>query len=158
MADAPNPIRETDEDARTLAKGLIAAARFGALAVIEPETGLPTVTRIAVVPGPDGAPMSLISDLSSHSAALATNPACSLLLGEPEAKGDPLTHPRITLQCRAQRADKSALRAYYLGLYPKAQLYYDFGDFRMIRFQIDRALLNGGFGKAFHLTADDLGR
>ncbi|WP_375551568.1 HugZ family protein [Rhodophyticola porphyridii] len=156
MADAPNPIRETDDDARALARGLIAAARYGALAVIEPETGLPTVTRIAVVPGPDRAPMSLISDLSSHSAALAANQACSLLLGEPKAKGDPLTHPRITLQCRAQRADKSAWREHYLGLYPKAQLYYDFGDFRMIRFQIDRALLNGGFGKAFHLTADDL--
>jgi putative heme iron utilization protein len=37
------------------------------------------VTRIAVVPGPDGMPLTLISSLSSHTAALDANPACSLL-------------------------------------------------------------------------------
>ncbi|QBY01207.1 pyridoxamine 5-phosphate oxidase [Rhodophyticola sp. CCM32] len=156
MADAPNPIRDTDDAARTQARGLIGAARFGALGVTDPETGAPMVTRIAVVPGPDGAPLTLISDLSGHSAALAANPACSLLLGEPGPRGDPLTHPRITLQCIAQPTDKTTLREHYLTLYPKAQLYYDFADFRMMRLQASHALLNGGFGKAFLLTSDDL--
>jgi hypothetical protein len=86
-----------------------------------------------VVPGPDGIPLTLISSLSSHTAALDANPACSLLLGEPGPKGDPLTHPRLTLQAVAEAQDKAALKAHYLGLYPKAQLYYDFGDFRLIR-------------------------
>lgn len=151
-----NPIRPTDDDARTLARDLLDRARFAALAVLDPDTGLPVVTRIALVPGPDGVPLTLISTLSSHTSALAAEPACSLLIGEPGSKGDPLTHPRLTLQADAVSADKTALRDHYLSLYPKAQLYYDFADFQMTRFEPKKAFLNGGFGKAFHLTASDL--
>lgn len=151
-----DPIRPTDDEARSMARGLIADARFAALGVIDPETGAPMVTRIALVPGPDGVPLTLISDLSSHTAALNANPACSLLIGEPGGKGDPLTHPRLTLQARAERADKAALKGHYLTLYPKAQLYYDFGDFGLVRFAPIAGLLNGGFGRAYRLTAADL--
>ncbi len=56
----------------------------------------------------------------------------------------------------AQPADKAALREYYLNLYPKARLYYDFEDFRLMRFTPQSALLNGGFGKAFRLEPSDL--
>jgi putative heme iron utilization protein len=151
-----DPIRPTDEEARALARGLIAGARHAALGVIDPETGSPIVTRIAVVPGRDGVPLTLVSTLSNHTAALEANPACSLLFGEPGAKGDPLTHPRLTLQARAEAADKTALKAHYLGHYPKAQLYYDFGDFRLLRLAPVAAFLNGGFGKAYRLTPEDL--
>jgi putative heme iron utilization protein len=154
---APDPIRPTDDEARALARSLIEGARHAALAVLDPEGGVPVVTRIALVPGPDHAPLSLISTLSTHTAALDANPACSLLIGEPGPKGDPLTHPRLTLQARAEAADKNALREHYLGLYPKARLYYDFGDFRLVRFAPLAGLLNGGFGKAFRLDATDLG-
>ncbi len=151
-----DPIRPTDDDARALAHGLIADARFAALAVIDPDTKAPTVTRIALVPGPDGVPLSLISTLSSHTQALDANPICSLLIGEPGPKGDPLTHPRLTLQAQAEIADKAALKDHYLHHYQKAQLYYDFGDFRLTRFAPLGGLLNGGFGKAFRLTAADI--
>ena len=151
-----NPIRPTDDDARALARSLIDTARFAALAVLDPTSDAPAVTRIALVPGPDGLPLSLISTLSSHTTALAATHACSLLIGEPGAKGDPLTHPRLTLQAIAETADKAALRDHYLSLYPKAQLYFDFTDFKLTRFAPTGALLNGGFGKAFHLSADDL--
>lgn len=157
MAEKPNsPIRPTDAQARTLARGLIAVARFASLAVLDPATGGPMVTRIALVPDPGGAPMTLISTLSTHTAALDANPMCSLLIGEPGAKGDPLTHPRLTIQATAEPAEKANLRAHYLSLYPKAQLYYDFTDFRLVRFAPQSALLNGGFGKAYQLTASDL--
>lgn len=158
MATAPDPkdpIRPTDDDARALARRLIAGARFAALGVIEPETGAPMVTRIALVPGPDGLPLSLISTLSSHTTALAQTPECSLLIGEPGTKGDPLTHPRLTLQARAEPADKEALKAHYLAYYPKAQLYFDFTDFGLMRFVPRSGLLNGGFGKAFRLNIGD---
>lgn len=155
---ATDPIRPTDDDACALAWSLIDGARFGALGVIDPETHGPMVARIAIVPGTDGLPMTLISTLSSHTAALDANPVCSLLLGEPGAKGDPLRHPRLTLQARAEPADKVALKAHYLGHYPKARLYYDFTDFRLIRFAPLAGLLNGGFGKAFRLTPSDLNR
>ncbi|WP_341863953.1 pyridoxamine 5'-phosphate oxidase family protein [Gymnodinialimonas sp. 57CJ19] len=151
-----DPIRPTDDDARALARSLIDSARFAALAVLDPATGAPVVTRIALVPGPDGLPLTLISSLATHTSALEANPTCSLLIGEPGPKGDPLTHPRLTLQATAAPAQKAELRDHYLGLYPKAQLYYDFSDFQLIRFTPVSALLNGGFGKAFHLVPADL--
>ena len=159
----PNPIRPTDDEARALARTLIEGARFAALGVIERDTGAPMVTRIAVTTAPDGQPMTLVSDLSHHTRALRSNPACSLLLGEPGARGDPLTHPRLTLQARAVFVDRSdpadsALRAHYLARVPKARLYIDFGDFHLLRLVPTGAYLNGGFGRAFVLTPDDLAR
>lgn len=150
-------IRPTDTEARALARQLIRDARYGAIAVTHPESGHPHVTRIAIGTDPQGVPISLISDLSIHTKALRANPNCALLLGEPGAKGDPLTHPRITLTCVAHAADKPDLKAHYLATHPKSQLYIDFADFNFIRFQVVSADLNGGFGKAFRLTASDLG-
>ncbi|MBF9030499.1 pyridoxamine 5-phosphate oxidase [Rhodobacterales bacterium HKCCE3408] len=154
MADQ-DPFRDPDEEARALARRLIAEARHGALAVTGPD-GHPSVTRVALVPGPDFAPLTLVSDLSPHTAALRAHPRCSILIGEPGPKGDPLTHPRLTLEASAEQADKDALRAHYLSAYPKATLYYDFGDFRLFRLAPVAGLLNGGFGKAYRLTAGDL--
>ena len=162
MTETPiDPIRPTDDEARALARALIAGARFGALGTIEPETGAPMVTRVAIAPDGSGAPLSLVSDLSAHSAALLANPACSLLLGEPGPKGDPLTHPRLTLQAEAHFIRHGApqhpeLAATFLKAYPKAQLYIGFADFLILRFHIRAAYLNGGFGKAYRLTPADL--
>jgi len=154
----PDPIVPADDEARSIARGLIDKARFASIGVLDPKTGAPSVTRIALVPGPDGLPLSLMSSLSTHTPALEANPVCSLLIGEPGAKGDPLTHPRLTLYARAEQedGDKADLKGYYLGLYPKAKLYYDFADFRLIRFVPQGGLLNGGFAKAFSLTSEDL--
>ena len=49
------------------------------------------------------------------------------------------------------------LRAHYLTHQPKAKLYIDFGDFSLVRLRVTKAHLNGGFGKAFILTPEDLG-
>lgn len=162
MADKINPIRTTDDEARTLARQLIYGARFGALAVHDPETQAPHVSRVGVGTDAKGAPVILISTLSRHTQGLGLNPRCSLLLGEP-GKGEALTHPRITLMCSAQRLDRSSAdheetaRA-YLAKQPKAQLYLGLGDFNFFRLNVEKAYLNGGFGKAFVLTADDLRR
>ena len=156
MADKTDPIRPTDDTARKLARALIAGARFGALGVIDPATGSPRVSRVAV--GTDGAghPLILVSTLSGHTAALQADPACSLLVGEPGPKGDPLTHPRLTLQCRAGLADKAAERDGWLRTHPKSALYIDFADFLFFRLTIAEAHLNGGFGKAYRLVPEDL--
>jgi len=156
-----DPIRPTDDEARALARDLIATASFGALGVLDPQTATPLVSRIAVALDESGQPMTLISDLAMHSRALQANPACSLLVGEPGPKGDPLTHPRLTLQCTAQFIDQTStthasLREFYLTQHPKAKLYIDFKDFRLVRLQVTNGFLNGGFGKAYHLTASDL--
>lgn len=119
------------------------------------------VSRIALVAGPDGRPLSLISDLSHHSAALQKNPVCALLIGEPGAKGDPLTHPRLSLRARASfvrhgDAEHAGLAEAFLARQPKARLYIGFADFALVRFTPLGGHLNGGFGKAFVLGAGDL--
>ena len=150
-----DPIRPTTDEARALARHLLVEARHGALAVLDPETGFPHVTRVAV--GHDGAAaLVLVSTLSHHTKALLTDPRCSLLVGEPGPKGDPLTHPRLTLQARAEAADKAAHRLGWLAVHPKTTLYYDFADFLLLRLVPFAAHLNGGFGQAFRLTAQDL--
>lgn len=153
-------IRPTDDQARFLAKELVRTARFGALAAIEPSSGHPIASRVAVATDLDGTPVILTSALSGHTAAILANPNCSLLLGEP-GKGDPLAHPRITLFCSAVQVEKGneqneRLRRRYLARHPKAELYVDFGDFSFFRLRPERASLNGGFGKAFELGQVDI--
>ena len=157
-----SPIRPTDDGARQLARALITGARFGAVGVSDPEDGTPLVSRVAIGTDRGGHPVTLISDLSRHTQALRLSPDCSLLLGEPGTKGDPLTHPRITLQCQARFVgnegdDHISIRERFSTTHPKSKLYIDFADFRFVRFAVRHAFLNGGFGKAFHLRPTDLG-
>ena len=156
-----NPFRIVDDESRQMAEKMIAQARFGALAILQPESLVPSVSRIALATDPEGRPMSLISSLAGHTAALHANPSCALLIGEPGQTGDPLTHPRLTLHTTAQFIGRGTpqhdtLRTHYLQLRPKAKLYVDFTDFSFVVFDVSDGLLNGGFGKAWHLAATDL--
>ena len=154
-AERPDPIRPTDDEARALARRLLSEVRHGALGVIDPESQGPFVTRIGV--GWDGeAALALVSTLAQHTRALQANPVSSLMVGEPGPKGDPLTHPRLTLLTVAEPASKAAHRDGWLARHPKATLYYDFADFLLMRLRVRSAFLNGGFGKAFRLTPEDL--
>jgi len=153
-------LRQTDDEARRLAKGLVRSARFGSLAALEPDTGHPLASRVALATDLDGAPVILTSTLSGHTSAIMADPRCSLLCGEP-GKGDPLAHPRVTLFTKAERIERGSetharLRRRYLARHPKAELYADFGDFSFFKLDIGRASLNGGFGKAFALERSDL--
>ncbi len=156
-----NPIRPTDDAAREMARALLDKARFAALAVVLAD-GTPMVSRVAFGRAPDGTPLTLVSDLATHTGALRGNPACSLMVGEPGPKGDPLTHPRLTLQARAHFIRNGEdgyddLAAHYLADHPKAKLYIGFADFSFALFTVQAGHLNGGFGKAFRLTATDIG-
>ncbi len=158
-----SPIRPTDDEARALARRLVDEAAFGALAVLDPASGGPMATRVAVGTDAAGRPVLLVSDLSAHTRALRADPRCSLLVGEPGPRGDPLTHPRLTLTGTARFVPKGApdhdpLRALWLEGHPKSALYIDFADFSFVVIDIEAGYLNGGFGKAFVLAPADLGR
>ena len=155
-----NPIRETNDEAIELAGRLFQQAKYGALAVLENETNVPLVSRIAVTWSSEAGVYFLASDLSSHSRCLAVNSVCSLMLGEP-GKGDGLAYPRITLIGDAARLPndhkkRNRLKEQFVKTHPKAELYVDFADFGFYPFNIERAQLNGGFGKAFLLNREDL--
>lgn len=157
---ARNVLREVGAQAVRLARTLIRTARFGALAVAEPRTGWPLASRVGVATDADGAPLILVSGLSAHTRAMAAEPRVSLLIGEP-GRGDPLAHPRITVLARAERLERGT-RVYeraerrYLNRHPKAALYAGLGDFAVMRLAPERAALNGGFGKAYEMAAEDI--
>lgn len=158
MTETPkDPVQPADDQARQLAQDLITAARFGALGVIDPETGFPMVSRIALGATPEGGLCTLVSGLSAHSRALRADPRVSLLLGEPGPKGDPLAHPRLTLLATAMPLPRTAaLQARWLRDHPKAKLYIDLPDFFFVGFSLHAGALNGGFGRAFRLAPADL--
>jgi putative heme iron utilization protein len=153
-------IRETDAEAIRLARTLLRSARFGAIAVLDSETGAPLASRVGVATDIDGAPLILISLLAAHTRAILADPRCSLLLGEP-GKGDPLAYPRISISCAATKLgkdteEKAQAERRYLNRHPKAKLYVGLGDFSFFRLEPSGASLNGGFGKAYLLTRADL--
>jgi hypothetical protein len=160
MSDKPSVLRETDDEARRLARTLLRAARHAALAVIDPDNGYPFASRVLVGTDIDGVPVILVSALSTHTKALSLDPRASLLTGEP-GKGDPLAHPRLSVQCRAEKLDRNGadhdrIRTRFLARHPKAKLYIDFPDFSFFRLEPQSASLNGGFGRAYVIPGEDL--
>jgi heme iron utilization protein len=154
-----SPIRPTDAEARALARSLIDGARAGMLATLQSD-GHPFASLTSLALDTDRTPLILVSQLSAHTGNLLRDPRASLLIAS-GGKGDPLAHPRITLQVRAEPVPRDTpqhviARAGFLAHQPKAALYIDFADFLLVRLAIRHASLNGGFGKAYELTQEDL--
>lgn len=157
---AVNPIRPTNDGARLLAKTLIRTARHASLATLEGKDGFPSASLVSLAADCDGTPLVLMSRLSNHTRNLLADPRASLLIGD-IGKGDPLAHPRITLFTKARAVERGSaegkrIRRRFLAKNPKATLYVDFGDFLFMAFDVQRASLNGGFGKAFELLPADV--
>ena len=163
--DEPEPapasvIRPTDEASLKLARRLVREARHAALSVLEPETGHPFASRVLVGTDVDGVPVIIASMLTTHMKALLSDPRCALLVGEP-GKGDPLAWPRITLRCEAQKIEHDTesdvrIRSRFLRRHPKAKLYASFRDFAFFRLVPKSASLNGGFGRAYIISSENL--
>lgn len=157
----PDPVAPADAEALALARSLLSGARHAALAVNDPADGTPSISRIAFGASAGNRPVTLISALAPHHAALQAHPACALMLGDPGPKGDPLTHPRLMVKARARFVApddpmRPALRDRWLQDHPKSKLYIDFADFAFVMLDPVSALLNGGFARAFRLSAEEL--
>jgi heme oxygenase (biliverdin-IX-beta and delta-forming) len=151
-------LRPVDNDARRLARSLLRTARFAALACLEPGTGHPLASRVSLATDLAGNPIFLISQLSAHFGALEADGRASILVGEP-GKGDPLAHARMTVIGHARKLtgeQRTGTRFRFLSRHPKASLYADFPDFAFWQLDVERASLNGGFGKAFALAREDV--
>ena len=156
-----DPVAAADAQSRQEAHDLLAQAGHAALAWSDAETGLPGISRIAFALDPEAGPLTLISGLAPHTAALRARPDCALMVGEVGAKGDPMTHPRLMIRARAQflladAAERAALRDRWLARNPKAIAYIDLPDFAFVRLVPQSAVLNGGFARAFRLAPEDL--
>jgi len=154
--NAPAP----DFDPKSVAKGLLRATRAGALATIDRNTGHPFASLVNVATDSDGAPLILVSRLSTHTANLERDGRASLLLAS-GGKGDPLAHPRLTLlgsfvQIPRDDAREPRIRRRFLARHPKSELYAGFADFSFWRLDAVSAHLNGGFARAADLKAADV--
>ena len=159
MSEKPKNVLQTvTPEVVAEAKGIIRDADHAAIAVLEPGTGQPLVSRVGLATLADGSPLIIVSGLTAHAKALTADPRCSLLIGE-AGKGEPLAHPRISLICRAEALaaeQREEARARYLAMHPKAAIYVDLPDFRFLRLVIERASFNGGFGRAYEMTGAEL--
>lgn len=160
-----DPRQPADFNPIALGKALLRTARLGTLATLEPQTGFPFATFVNVATDLDGAPLILVSRLSTHTQNLLNDERVSLLLSRSgqnarAEKGDPMAHPRLTMQAFARLLSDAALlphiRRRYLARHPKAQLYVDFPDFAFFRLEPTGVHLNGGFARAFDGPAASL--
>jgi putative heme iron utilization protein len=146
-------------DARSLGKELLRSATTAALATLD-AGGAPFSTLTTVATDSDGRPLLLMSRLAAHTRHLEADPRASLLLAR-IGRGDPLAHPRLTVNGRSMKLDRASeegarARRRFLAHHPKAELYTDFGDFAFWRIDCDAAHLNGGFARAAELAPSEL--
>lgn len=133
------------------------AMRHATLAVNDPRTGHPHLSRIACQTDPDGTPVALLSSLAVHSRVLVLDPRAALLVETRRDRGDPMTWPRLSLQVLARPLPRSpALRQGWLDAHPKAAVFIDLPDFRFWHLVPQSGFLNAGFGSAFQMTPADL--
>ena len=147
-------------DPKAVAKSLLRTTRAGALATIDRNTGHPFASLVNIATDSDGAPVILISRLSTHTANLEADGRASVLLAS-SGKGDPLAYPRLTLigsfiRLAREAAAEPRLRRRFLARHPKSELYAGFGDFAFWRLHVVSAHLNGGFARAADLQAGDV--
>lgn len=145
------------------AKRLLRATRAVTMATLSGPEQSPFASLANVATAPDGSPLLLLSRLAAHTRHLEADPRLSLLFYSAlnqASGGDPLTHARLTIEGRAERLtdaqDRAAARSRFLARHPKSTLYADFSDFSFFRVAIERAYLNGGFGRAANLSTESI--
>lgn len=132
--------------------------RHATLAVNDPDSGHPHLSRIACQTDGHGPPLALLSGLAIHSRLLGRDPRAALLVETRGDRGDPMTWPRLSLQVVARTVPRTdALRRRWLDAHPRAAVFIDLPDFRFWRLEPRSGFLNAGFGAAFRLTPTDLG-
>lgn len=161
MSRRADPFNPADDEARRLARALLADSGHAALAFADAADGTPGISRVAFALDATGVPLILVSGLASHTPALRAHPDCALMTGEPGPKGDPMTGARLMVKARAEfvtpdAAERPGLRDAWLAGNPKAKVYIDLPDFSFVRLHPVSAVLNAGFGRAFRLTPADL--
>jgi heme iron utilization protein len=156
MSEADQKTKPTFDPVRE-SRHILSLGRTGALATLTPD-GAPLTTLVTFAPLIDSSPVFLMSRLSAHTQNLLRDTRASLLVSK-SGKGDPLAHPRISLNGHIVEVTdteaKQEYRARFLARHPKAKLYVDFGDFSFWKMAVADVHFNGGFAKAAHVRGDE---
>jgi putative heme iron utilization protein len=123
------------------------------------ENGAPCVTLVNIARTHQDEILLCLSGLSLHTQNLIHDARVSLLLVK-SGKGDPLTHPRLSVFGEAiplgSPDDHPEQRECFLKTHPKAKIYMPLPDFRFWQVKITSAHLNGGFARAANFDAGQL--
>lgn len=139
-------------------RALMRRALKGALATLEPGSGVPYASLVTVSTEPDGTPLLLLSRLAVHTRNLLADPRASLMIDGTGLDGDPLAGGRVTLVGTLRPTASDTARRRFLARHPGAEVYVDFPDFRFFAFAPERAHYIGGFGRIVDLGRDELVR
>ena len=144
-------------EAVQLARGLMRHCGAAALATLDAD-GAPFASHVATAPGPDGAPVLLLSRLAVHTENIRRDPRSSLLLVRfPTPGGDAMTAERLTLTGSLHpHPDQDGAGRAFLARHPDAAHYAGFGDFRYFGFTIRSGHLVAGFGRISALIREEL--
>jgi heme iron utilization protein len=96
-----------------------------------------------------GRPTFLISTMAMHTQDLQVDSRASLLVTQPDASGDPLGAPRVTLMGNVLPIPESEVaeaRKLYLERYVNSKHWVDFEDFSFYRMDVVDVYYVGGFG------------
>jgi heme iron utilization protein len=142
-------------DPRAEARRLIRSGRYASLGTLERQSGAPYVSLVSTATDVDGAPLLLISTLAVHTRNLEVDPLASILFADVGA-GDPVTHPRVSVLGRAEKAEEPRVRRRFLARHGQASFYAGFADFSFWRIVPTAAHLVAGFGRIVDLAPEDL--
>ena len=131
---------------------MLEAERVGLLSttsVHRPGYPYGSLTPFALSSG--GAPLLLLSGLAAHTKNLVADPRACLFVGDLGATEDPLAGARVSLLgvCRRLSPLTSAsddARARYIARHPRAEAYFQLGDFGLWELVVEEARLMSGFG------------
>jgi len=103
-----------------------------------------------------------LSSLAGHTRNLALHPHASLVISQnDEGAGDPQQLPRATLAgyvtvFEREMTGYEEAKQRYLERLPDAAPLFEFGDFRLLRFHIEKIRFVGGFAQAHNYRPEEL--
>lgn len=133
--------------------------RIGALSTLSrKQPGFPFGSVMPYGLDEKGRPVFLISTMAMHTQNLQADPRSSLLVTQPDAKGDPLGASRVTLLGNVlpiPKPEVAEARKLYLARYPNSKHWVDFEDFSFYRMEVMDVYYVGGFGVMGWVSASE---
>jgi putative heme iron utilization protein len=141
---------------------LLNEQRWAALATLGDEQQ-PEASMVAyVLDKAEGVAYLHLSELAGHTRNLLRHPRASLVISEcDQGDDDPQRLARVSLSGRVVRLEKGAAgyeeaKRQYLNRLPDAGPLFDFADFQLYRFVMERARFVGGFAQAYSYRPEEL--
>src|SRR5579872_2611112 len=141
------------------ARTLVYTGRIGSLSTLSrKQPGFPFGSVMPYGLDKQGRPVFLISTMAMHTQNLQADPRSSLLVTQPDAKGDPLGASRVTLLGNVlplPKPEVAEARKHYLARYPNSKHWVDFEDFSFYRMDVMDVYYVGGFGVMGWVSASE---